>query len=190
MTKQQLRTEYLIKRQKLSDDKYADLNQQLLQQFQQLDFSGIKCIHLFLPIVENNEVNTYLLRDWLKQAHPEIKVVHPKTNFRTLTMRSFVYDNDLRVETSRYGIPEPVSGNEVKIAEVDLIILPLLVFDELGYRVGYGKGFYDRFCTGCKPGTKSIGISLFDPVKRIDDVNGYDVWMHACLTPTDKWEWH
>lgn len=188
-TKTELRTEYLLKRQSLADDEYTDLNQQLLTQFQQLDFSAIKCIHFFLPIVDNNEVNTCLLRDWLKQTHPEIKVVHPKTNFRTLTMKSYAYDDDLRIETSRYGIPEPTFGNEVEVAEIDLVILPMLIFDELGYRVGYGKGFYDRFCALCKPGTKFIGLSLFNPVASIEGVDQYDVWMHACLTPTDKWAW-
>ncbi len=50
-------------------------------------------------------------------------------------------------------------------------ILPLLILDNLGYRVGYGKGFYDRFCALCKPGAQFIGLSLFEPVDSTEDVN-------------------
>jgi 5-formyltetrahydrofolate cyclo-ligase len=71
-----------------------------------------------------------------------------------------------------------------------MILLPMLTFDKNGYRVGYGKGFYDRFCALCKPGTRFIGLSLFEPVDAIDDVNEYDVWMHSCLTPFGRWDWH
>jgi 5-formyltetrahydrofolate cyclo-ligase len=190
MTKQQLRQQYIAQRQNLSDENYQALNQQLLKQFQQLDLSNVQCIHIFLPIKANNEPDTYIVRDWLKAAHPQIKLVYPKTNFRDYSMQSFADDNNLQLAENKYGIPEPVSGNEVEAGEIDLVVLPMLVFDKQGYRVGYGKGFYDRFTAQCKPGTQFIGLSLFEPVDSIDDVNEFDVWMHACLTPTKKWEWH
>jgi len=189
-TKQLFRQRYLTKRLNLSDAVYAKLNQRILSQFQTVDLSAVKCIHLFLPIIENNEPNTWLIRDWLKSNHPEIMVVFPKTNFRTLAMKSYADDEQLRIETSRYGIPEPVAGNVVDVHEIDMVILPLLIFDKLGYRVGYGKGFYDRFCALCKPGTQFIGLSFFEPVDSIEDVNEYDVWMHACITPEQIWRWH
>ncbi|MES2275371.1 MAG: 5-formyltetrahydrofolate cyclo-ligase [Bacteroidota bacterium] len=188
-TKHFLRQQYLAKRQQLTIDEYDTLNQQLLQQFQELDLSNIRCIHLFLPIREKREPDTYLIRDWLKANHPEIKIVFPKTNFRTLAMKSYADDEALQLAENAYGIPEPVAGNVVDVNEIDLVILPLLIFDTLGYRVGYGKGFYDRFTALCKPGTKFIGLSLFEPVGSIEDVNELDVWMHACLSPGQKLEW-
>ncbi len=189
VTKQQLRQEYFSKRQQFTIGKYNSLNHQLLRQFQQLDFSNIFCIHLYLPIIKNKEPDTWLIRDWLKINYPDIKIVFPQTNFRTLTIKNYIDDANLQLAENNYGIPEPVNGNLVDITEIDMVILPLLVFDEHGYRVGYGKGFYDRFCATCKPGTRFIGLSFFEPVKNIDDINQYDVWMHTCLTPTQKWEW-
>lgn len=189
-SKQQLRQQYLQQRQQLSVDEYDALNKKLLSEFQKLDLTGINCIHLFLPMKENNEPDTYAIRDWLKVSHPHIKIVFPQTNFKTLTMRSFADDADLKLEVNKYGITEPVRGNEVNTSAIDLVILPMLIFDKQGYRVGYGKGFYDRFCAQCKPGTKFIGLSLFDPVESIDDVNEYDVWMYSCLTPNGRWDWH
>ncbi|GAB3932869.1 5-formyltetrahydrofolate cyclo-ligase [Mucilaginibacter myungsuensis] len=190
MTKSQLRIEYLAKRRQLTGDEYALLNNGLLKQFQQLDLTEVNTIHLFLPIIENNEPNTHLIRNSLKETQPHIKVVFPKTDFATLRMKSYADDTELIIEKNSYNIPEPVSGNEVGIYQIDMVILPMLVFDEQGYRVGYGKGFYDRFCAQCKPGIKFIGLSLFDAVKCIQDVNQYDVRMHACLTPTGNWDWN
>jgi len=190
MTKSQLRREYLAKRRQLPSGEYNTLNQNLLHQFRRLDLSNTHCIHLFLPIRERNEPDTYRIRDWLKAEHPEIKIVFPKTNFQTLTMESYADDDALELAKNGYGIAEPVAGNEVVVEEIDMVILPLLIFDKLGYRVGYGKGFYDRFCALCKPGTQFIGLSFFEPVDSIEDVNEYDVWMHACITPEQIWRWH
>jgi 5-formyltetrahydrofolate cyclo-ligase len=189
LTKSQLRKQYLAKRQQLTEAEYEALNQQLLQQFQQLDLSGINCIHLFLPMRERMEPDTYLITKWLKAEHPQIKIVYPKTDFATLTMQSFVDDGALQIGISPHGIPEPISGNEVAVTEIDLVIVPLLAFDRQGYRVGYGKGFYDRFLTQCKPGTQFIGLSFFEPVTRIDDADQHDIKMDLCLMPTGKIQW-
>lgn len=190
MTKQKLRAKYLAKRQQLTAEEYSILNQHLLQQFQQLDLTDIRCIHLFICMPARKEPDTGLIADWLKATHPDITIVYPKTNFRTLTMRSFADDETLLLAVNEYDITEPINGNEVPVEQIDLVILPLLAFDTNGYRVGYGKGFYDRFIAKCKPGTKFIGLSFFEPVDSIDDVNEYDVWMHDCLTPAKKWHWH
>ena len=189
MTKQHLRQLYLAKRQQLNDAEYKGLNQKLLQQFQQLDLTGVNCIHLFLPIRERREPDTYLIRDWLKVEHPHIKIVFPKTDFKTLTMESYADDADLQLAVNAYGITEPVNGNEVPADQINMVILPLLAFHTKGYRVGYGKGFYDRFVAQCKPGIQLIGLSLFDAVDGIDDINEYDLRMHDCITPDKIWHW-
>ena len=163
---------------------YDEMNQLLLQQFQQLDLTVVGCIHLFLPIRARKEPDTFLIREWLKQHQPHIKVVFPKADFDTHTMQSFADDDALQLAVNACDIPEPVTGHEVAAAEIDLMIVPLLAFDERGYRVGYGKGFYDRFMAQCKPGTKFIGLSFFDPVDAIDDIDNYDMRMHACIAPT------
>lgn len=189
MTKQQLREEYKAQRLQLTNEEYQALNIKLFEQFQQLDFSGIKCIHMFLPIEQNREPDTYLIRKWLKGNYPQIKLVFPKTNFRTLHMRSYADDADLVLAVNNFGITEPAAGNEIEAEEIDMILLPMLAFDIQGYRVGYGKGFYDRFVTLCRADVQLIGLSLLDPVKSIDDVNGHDLWMHTCLTPEQRWDW-
>lgn len=183
MTKDSLRKLYTEKRSQLSPAGYDNLCQKLLYQFKQLDLTEVKCLHLFLPITKRREPDTLLIRDWLKTEHPEIKLVYPKTNFADYSMQSFADDENLVIENSSYDIPEPVSGNMIGAVEIDLILIPLLAFDKCGYRVGYGKGFYDRFMAQCRPDTQFIGLSLFEAVDKIDNLDEFDMPMHYCITP-------
>lgn len=183
MTKQQLRIGYISKRNRLSQVEYEDLCVKLFQQFQAVNLAGVSCVHLFLTIHKRKEPDTFIIRDWLKANHPQIKIVLPKTNFADNTMQSFADDDDLQLEVNAFGITEPMTGNEVDAVEIDLILVPLLAFDKQGYRVGYGKGFYDRFITQCRPDVQLIGLSFFGPVEKIEDLNGFDKPLTACITP-------
>jgi 5-formyltetrahydrofolate cyclo-ligase len=188
MTKAELRKIYIAKRNQLSQLEYDDLNQKLLQQFQQMDLSGTKCIHLFLPIHQRKEPDTFLIRDWLAANHPHILRVFPKANFADNTMQSFADDADLELVINAFGIPEPVSGNEVTASQINLMLVPLLAFDKRGYRVGYGKGFYDRLMAQCRPDTRFVGLSFFEPVEAINDVNEWDRKIDFCLLPSGSGE--
>jgi len=183
MTKAELRKIYITKRNQLSQLAYDDLNQKLLLQFQQLDLSGINCIHLFLPIHKRKEPDTFLMRNWLTAHHPQITLVIPKANFADSTIQNFADDADLQLAINAFGIPEPVTGNEVDPLLIDLMLVPLLTFDKRGYRVGYGKGFYDRLMAQCRPDTRFIGLSFFEPVESIDDVDDWDRRIDFCLLP-------
>lgn len=187
MLKKQLRKIFLEKRLQLSDEEYQTLNQKLLQQFMQINFSGITAVHLFLPMLRRKEPDTYLLIDYLKKEHPKIKRVFPKADFKTKTLTHFLDDKDLIITENKFGIPEPISGKQIYIDKNSMVIVPLLAFDTIGNRVGYGGGFYDRFLFECEVGTQFIGLSLFNPVDVIDDANEPDMKLHQCLTPEKVW---
>lgn len=188
MTKAELRKLYTDKRNALSAAEYDTLNRQLLAQFKTLDLAKVKCLHIFLPILSRKEPDTNLIIKWLQETHPQIKLVFPKTNFADNSMQSFLKDSNLRLAVNSHGITEPVSGTEVDPKEIDMIILPLLCFDQHGYRVGYGKGFYDRFITQCCENVQLVGLSFFEPVDEISDVNQYDKKMQMCVTAERVWE--
>jgi 5-formyltetrahydrofolate cyclo-ligase len=65
------------------------------------------------------------------------------------------------------------------------VLIPLLAFDRKGHRVGYGKGYYDRFLRTCRKDVVKIGFSYFDPVEKIEDASRYDVRLNYCITPND-----
>lgn len=187
LKKQDIRQVFNEKRKQLSPNEYDKLNMALLAQFKKLDLSAVKCLHIFLPIKSRREPNTYLLIDWLKTHHPEIKIVFPKTDFTDNSMTHYINDERIVIQLNAYEIPEPVAGHTIDVKEIDMVMIPLLAFDRSGFRVGYGKGFYDRFLLSCRLKTVFIGLSLFDPVEEIEDVKMFDVKMHGCLTPERTW---
>ena len=66
---------------------------------------------------------------------------------------------------------------------VDVVFIPLLAYDIKGNRVGYGKGFYDRFLTKCKNDLLKVGLSFFPPENQIIKTNNNDIAIDICVTP-------
>nr|WP_121270006.1 5-formyltetrahydrofolate cyclo-ligase [Pedobacter schmidteae] len=180
MTKAALRKMASGQRKGLSEEQVEVYSRALLDRFASLDFTGVKVIHIFLPIAEKKEPDTFLLIDWLQVHHPEIKIIVPRADFDNSLMANYVYRGKEGLVKNLYNILEPAEG-ELHSGDVDMVLVPMLAFDRRGYRVGYGKGFYDRFLFGLN--TRKIGLSFFEPVALIEDVNAYDVRLDACITP-------
>ncbi len=185
--KKELRKEYLSKRKVLSDQEIGQLNKNLFQEFKAYSLTGMRFIHFFLPIQKFREPNTLPIIHWLLLNHPEINIVISKSNMETNLMEHFLWNNQQELISSRWGIQEPHSGTKVLPQQLDAVIIPLLIFDRKGNRVGYGKGFYDRFLNDCRKDCKKIGLSFFHPVEQIEDVGLHDAKLDACITPTKTW---
>ena len=180
MDKKTLRKEALAKRNALVEHEIDILNEKLLNQFKTLDFSKVKSIHIFLPIGVKKEPNTFLMIEWLQQHHPAIVIVVPKADFSSNLMENYIFTKKEDLIVSPYHIPEPKEAQAFSTIP-DIVIVPLLAFDEKGYRVGYGKGFYDRFLQGIS--TQKIGLSFFNAVAEINDVHLNDIKLDKCITP-------
>ncbi|RZK65678.1 MAG: 5-formyltetrahydrofolate cyclo-ligase [Pedobacter sp.] len=182
MLKSEIRKQALKDRLAISDTEYEVLNSGLLNQFVALNFDAVKTLHIFLPIIEKREPNTFLLIEWLAEQHPEIKIIVPKADFETALMTNHEYLGVDDLKKNLYNILEPQKGM-IHNGEVDMVLIPLLAFDSQGYRVGYGKGFYDRFLQNIN--AQKIGLSLSPAIDKIDDVNEHDIALDFCITPTE-----
>ena len=180
MKKSALRKQANLLRAQLDAEAIQSLSNQLLTQFYRLNFNGVKVLHIFLPIQEKNEPDTFLLIEWLRAHHPDIKIIVPKSDFSTFLMTHHVLGDHKELQKNAFNILEPQQGEEHK-GDIDMVILPLLAFDSRGYRAGYGKGFYDRFLQGMD--TLKVGLSLFDVSENIEDVNEHDLKLDLCITP-------
>jgi 5-formyltetrahydrofolate cyclo-ligase len=98
-------------------------------------------------------------------------------------MQAVRVDDNSSFKTNRYGIDEPINGEPISADAIELGIIPLLAFDKKGHRVGYGKGYYDRFLHTCTRKIIKIGFSYFDAIDVIDDVSPYDIRLDYCITP-------
>jgi 5-formyltetrahydrofolate cyclo-ligase len=97
-------------------------------------------------------------------------------------MKHFLLTDNTIIKKNEYNIPEPVDGIEISNDKIEVVFIPLLAFDKKGNRVGYGKGFYDKFLSNCKPETLKIGLSFFEAENEISDVFDGDIGLDYCVT--------
>ncbi|NCI46298.1 5-formyltetrahydrofolate cyclo-ligase [Sediminibacterium soli] len=188
MTKQELRKQYRDKRMQVHDRERLRYDDLLLLRFQQMDYSDIRVLFTYWPMPATAEPNTHLFSGYLRHMVPGLQTVYPKINPGTATMEALLIDEDTVYVTNEWGITEPRSGMAVDPLEIDLAFVPMLVCDKNGQRVGYGKGFYDRYLARCSETVTTIGFSYFEPVDAISDTHQFDVPLHYCITPQQIYE--
>lgn len=183
--KNNLRKQIISKRMSLSKSDFWDLNEGILSEVKKIKWEEYHYVHIFLPIKEKNEVDTFDILSYFKFHHPQLKIVIPRTHFADLSMVHVEYDHYHTVlRKNIYHIPEPIYGKIVPIDLIDIVFVPLLAFDIHGHRIGYGGGFYDRFLKNCRSNCLKIGLSLFDPITESIAINEHDIKLDNCITPT------
>lgn len=186
-TKEKLRAHYLNKRKQLSPAEFDQLNHGLLKQVEKLDIRNSQVIHIFLSIADQFEPDTFAIMETIKRQHSDSRWVTSTVAKNNDALYHFELDHLTLLRKSKWGIPEPIGGYLIPEQEIDLIFIPLLVVDQTGHRVGYGKGFYDRFLSKCRPDALKVGISLFEPIPRIIDAAVWDMQLDACITPSNTY---
>lgn len=181
MNKIQLRPIYKDRRAKLSETTIETLSIEIANQCLSLPIWNLNCYHIFLSIETQHEINSMFLLNILQGK--DKTVVVPKTDFSSSTLKHYLLDDNTKLAINNYGIPEPVNGISINEQQIDVVFVPLLAFDLNGNRVGYGKGFYDRFLSKCKPECLKIGLSFFEAEDCIEDINTADIKLDYCVTP-------
>lgn len=187
MTKSELRILYKQKRRDLDPKTLEKLQDLVLINFQQVPLPFLDCLHTYLPL-HRQEVDTFPIVDYLQFCNPGLMVAVPKTDLSTSSMLHYVYDETTVLQENEFGIMEPVEGETIDPLCIDLVLVPLLAFDEKGFRVGYGKGFYDRFLPNCRKDVIKIGLSFFEAETEITDTGEFDISLNYCVTPRKVYE--
>lgn len=174
-----LRSHYKKKRFSLTKQEVDDLSQRVCKQLDKLNIWKLKHYHIFISILKYNELDTSSIINKLKSEQKIIIV--PKISNNELV--HIAINDETKFGLNEYGIKEPNDGNHFIIENLDIIFIPLLAFDLEGHRVGYGKGYYDRFLKLANNSTLKIGLSFFDPINKILDIDDNDVKLDYCVTP-------
>jgi len=180
MNKKALRKTYKTFRKDLSENQIEDLSLAISNELLKLPIWGYSFYHIFLAIEEQKEVNTNYILNILSGKDKNILI--SKSDFKTGNMTHFLLTDSTLIKKNDYNIPEPIDGIEISTDKIEVVFIPLLAFDKTGNRVGYGKGFYDRFLTNCKPETVKVGLSFFDAEDEINDTHEGDVRLDYCVT--------
>ncbi len=184
LTKKALREEWLTHRLNLSEPEKNNRSFQIQDLIiSSISFSSAEYIHIFLPVHAKCEVRTWSVIQYLQEKYPRVSLSVPKINsIQNKTMDSIEIERQTLYQQNKWGINEPASGRVIRPEDIDIIFLPLITFDQQGHRLGYGGGFYDRYLQNCQKALK-IGLSYFEPIEKIPEINDYDIKMDLCITP-------
>lgn len=186
MKKEQLRSLYKEKRMNISAAEKDKLEDLILIQFQKIAFEIPEVIMTYFPFDKYNEFDPHLINRYCKFKNPSATIAYPLINEKN-ELCAMLGTNDTSFKVNKYGIEEPIDGEVISHKSIDMIFIPLLAFDKSGYRVGYGKGYYDRFLNKCREDALKVGFSFFEAENVIEDVNEYDVTMDICITPDNSY---
>lgn len=186
MTKQELRNKYRKLRESLALEERDEMSLEIANQAISLEIWNHNNYHVFLPIERLREVDTQYLLSIL--GGKDKNIIISKSNFSDGTMSHFLLTDSTKIIVNKHGIPEPEDGIEISPEKINVVFLPLLAYDKEGNRIGYGKGFYDRFLLQCKSDVIKVGLSFFNPEEHLIDKNILDVGLNYCISPKKSYK--
>lgn len=186
MTKEELRKHYKARRLQIPEELIVSYDEQILHQLQALPIPESSAVHVYLPISKWKEFNTFPYIDWIRSQRPDLSVIISKAEFQIGSLEHYLFDEKVTISVNIWGIPEPIESDGQKRVDplsIDYVIVPLLACDAYGNRIGYGKGFYDRFLLQCRTDVRKIGISYFPPLDQRIAADPWDIPLDTLICP-------
>ena len=155
MKKFDIRVKALTERKSWTQQDFELKNVQLLNQI--IEFINPLPRNLMLmsfhSMEHHREVMTSPIHALLINEPYYHQLIFPKVEKNTSQIIPYLTDKKSKFLASDWGILEPMEETSVRLnpTDIDVIFIPLLAVDTQGHRVGYGKGFYDRFLAQAKP---------------------------------------
>lgn len=152
--KEELRTLYLEKRKQLPAAESEMKSRKIIRRL--IDFPRFKAarhVHSYVSVANKNEVDTHDLIRYCLENGKTVSVPKMRSN---LELEHHLITSLDDLEPNDWGIPEPKTSKAEKRYEFDVVIVPMVAGDRYKNRIGYGKGFYDRFLKGVT--TPKIGL--------------------------------
>ena len=166
-------------RSELTDNQVKILNKRIFKNLTTIKIWDNNFYHLYLSNDLNKEVETDKLINLLFDKNKRVFV--PKIIGKDLI--HIEINKSTSYSKNPLGIREPVSSIKTDKDLFEVIFVPLLAFDKQGDRVGYGGGYYDKFLVNIKKNAITIGLSLFNPIDKIIDIEKHDIKLDYVVTP-------
>ena len=184
MERERVRAETLRQRDGLAPEIRAVFSRQITDSVMRwIQSEGFDAVMLYLSMRSEVETDSLLERLLRAGKHVCAPVVDTEQN-RLIPRR--IQEAETALVRHRYGMLEPNTACPIfPIAQLQLIIIPGIAFDCKGYRLGYGKGFYDRFLAECP---HAIPIGLAYQIQVVEDTfpQVWDVPVKHIFTETGR----
>ena len=185
-TKNELRQDYRQLRKQLSGDEVNDLSRKITTQLGTWleGQEGLTHFHLFFPISKFKEVNTFYIQQLLEQRGKTLYT--SQVNREEDRLDTLLLPAEAAFFLDEWGIPVPQESVRVTATKIQVVFVPLLAYDKSGHRLGFGKGFYDRFLKQCAPEARFVGLSFFEAENKIPS-DSHDIALDYCVTPKNTY---
>jgi len=190
LQRQEIRQQVRHLRRAMTDEQQAQAAEQLAElALNYAPLSAARNIALFLSV--DGELNTrpLIARLWHLKKAVYLPVLHPFSPGNLLFLR---YSPDTPLIPNKLRIPEPPLDIRqlLTLDQLDMMLVPLVAFDQHGQRLGMGGGFYDRTLQNWRQ-HGFLPVGLAHDCQQVDSlpVAEWDVPLPAVMTPSKLWQW-
>ncbi len=181
MNKDELRKQYSQKRKELTPEEISAYSDAIFHQLSKINIWESNNYMTYYPIENKNEVNTQeLISELWKQKK---KVFLPKIEGEEMVAISYTPNSIL--EKNNLNIEEPLNGTLIEPNKIEVFFIPMLICDQYGNRVGYGKGYYDKYLHRASTQALKIGLNFFPPIQEKIENATHDIPLDYCVTPNE-----
>ena len=172
--KKELRKKFITERNTLAESYRDSANKKIFETIEKHEvFLQAKKIFIFVGF--GTEIQTeILIKKWINKK----ELFVPKIENNTMHLIKITSWDDL--EPGHFGILEPKCSNYYT-NKIDLVITPSIVFDRNGYRLGYGKGYYDKYFS-LNNYDISIGLSYDKLLQETVPIDNHDKAVDIIIT--------
>jgi len=185
--KDQLRAELRLRRKAIDPcerqlfDK--SINQALLELVEQLHVSALSA---FLPFDGEPDLRPALATLSRNGVQIALPVVAEGIDGKTLQFRH--WDPATPLVTSTFGLSEPGATDRVPVSSLDLVLLPLVAWDESGRRLGMGAGYYDRALASLADSSRPLRVGIAYETQKSADLpeDPWDIRLHEVISENGR----
>jgi len=177
--KHDLRNQFQRKRKEFSlNKKKKTFDKQIIDKLEKLpEFKNAKSIFLYCS--KKDEIQTFSI---IKEYINKKDIILAKTNAKNHSMQLYHVENLQHLKKGNFNLTEPDTSKckKAKYNEIDLAVIPGIVFDRTGHRIGFGKGYYDKLLKQIE--TLKIGLCYeFQLIEGIPALS-HDVQVEKIVT--------
>ncbi len=167
-------------RKTMDADDYRKLSKRVQSLFlQSAVYKESRTIMCYLPV--SNEPDTTLVIADAFDSERTVLLPHMQGDH----IYPVLYAKGMPLKRGRYGVQEPSGPEFLPDHRIDVVIVPGIAFDLHGNRIGYGKGYYDRFLCTLDKKTVKAGFSFKRCIVDTINNNDWDISVDMIVTETD-----
>lgn len=176
--KRKLRKRFIEQRLRLLQQEVKQQSDTIMSTFFSTDYYKRAKVVMFYVDMRNEVMTKGAIEETLSKGK-RVVVPRVKKGYGLLAIEIKSLDE---LEPGTFGVLEPPEKEEIFLDDIDVVVVPGVVFDKKGYRIGYGGGYYDNFLPKLKANAKKIAVAFEIQMIDLVPAESHDVKMDLIIT--------